>query len=62
MVVTPDFTRKFMLLLGGVSAICYLSASFMTIGLYKIDDKEAALYAKENAERRAAQDAAAAQA
>jgi hypothetical protein len=34
----------------------------MTIGLYKIDDKEAALYARENAEREAAQDAAAAKA
>jgi GPH family glycoside/pentoside/hexuronide:cation symporter len=55
MTVTPEFTSKFMLLLGGVSAICYLGAALMTIGLYKIDDKEAALYAKENAERKAAQ-------
>jgi Na+/melibiose symporter-like transporter len=60
MVVTPDFTRKFMWLLGGVSAICYLGAALMTISLYKIDDKEAAFYAKENADRKAAQDAAAA--
>jgi GPH family glycoside/pentoside/hexuronide:cation symporter len=60
MVVTPDFTTKFMLLLGGISAVCYLGAALMTITLYKIDDKEAALYAKENAERKAAQDAAAA--
>jgi Na+/melibiose symporter-like transporter len=57
MVVTPEFTSKFMLLLGGVSAICYLSAALMTITLYKIDDKEAALYAKENAERKAAAEA-----
>jgi Na+/melibiose symporter-like transporter len=62
MVVTPEFTRKFMLLLGGISAICYLLAALMTITLYKIDDKEAALYARENAERKAAQDAAAAKA
>jgi GPH family glycoside/pentoside/hexuronide:cation symporter len=58
MVVTPSFTSKFMLLLGGISAICYLSAALMTITLYKIDDKEAALYAKENAERKAAAEAA----
>jgi hypothetical protein len=51
MEVTPDFTRKFMLLLGGLPAICYFVASFMTLFLYKIDDKEAALYARENVER-----------
>jgi GPH family glycoside/pentoside/hexuronide:cation symporter len=59
MTVTPAFTSKFMLLLGGISAICYLGAALMTITLYKIDDKEAALYARENVERKAAQEAAA---
>jgi Na+/melibiose symporter-like transporter len=59
MEVTPEFTRKFMLLLGGLPAICYFLAAFMTLFLYKIDDKEAALYAKENAERVAAARAAA---
>ncbi|MDR2517676.1 MAG: MFS transporter [Spirochaetaceae bacterium] len=51
MEVTPEFTRKFMLLLGGLPAVCYFCASFMTLFLYKIDDREAALYARENAER-----------
>jgi Na+/melibiose symporter-like transporter len=51
MEVTPDFTRKFMLLMGGLPAVCYFVASFMTLFLYKIDDKEAALYARENMER-----------
>jgi Na+/melibiose symporter-like transporter len=54
MEVTPDFTRKFMFLLGGLPALCYFAASMMTLLLYKIDDKEAALYARENAERAAA--------
>jgi Na+/melibiose symporter-like transporter len=51
MEVTPDFTRKFMLLLGGLPAVCYFVAAFMTLFLYRIDDKEAALYARENVER-----------
>jgi Na+/melibiose symporter-like transporter len=59
MEVTPEFTRKFMILLGGLPAACYFLASIMTLFLYKIDDKEAALYAKENAERVAAARAAA---
>jgi Na+/melibiose symporter-like transporter len=59
MEVTPEFTRKFMILLGGLPAVCYFLAALMTLFLYKIDDKEAALYAKENAERAAAARAAA---
>jgi Na+/melibiose symporter-like transporter len=54
MTVDTAFTRKFMLLLGGIPAVCYLLACMMTTFLYKIDDKEAQLYARENAERVAA--------
>jgi Na+/melibiose symporter-like transporter len=46
-------TTKFMMLYGGIPAICNLLAGFLNAFFYKIGDKEAALYAKENAERAA---------
>jgi Na+/melibiose symporter-like transporter len=60
MEVTEGFTRNFMLLYGGIPAICNLLACLINGFFYKIDDKEAALYSRENREREAARAAAAA--
>jgi len=49
-----DMIRKFMFMYGGIPAICNLLAFLDNLFFYKIDDKEAALYAKEIAEREAA--------
>jgi Na+/melibiose symporter-like transporter len=59
MEVTSGFTRNFMLLYGGIPAICNLLACLLNGFFYKIDDKEAALYSRENREREAAKLAAA---
>jgi Na+/melibiose symporter-like transporter len=53
MTITPEFSKKFMLLIGGIPAFCNLVACLMTAFLYKIGDKEAQLYATENAKRSA---------
>lgn len=51
MTVTASFISNFMWLLGGIPAAFYLLGSIvMAIG-YRITDADAALYAKENAER-----------
>jgi GPH family glycoside/pentoside/hexuronide:cation symporter len=51
----PGFAKNFMLILGGIPAIFYaIAALIMSVG-YKITDADAAKYAKENAERVAAQ-------
>jgi Na+/melibiose symporter-like transporter len=60
MQATPEFIRSFMYLYGGIPAICNLLAGLLNGFFYKIDDKEAALYSKENREREAARAAAAA--
>ncbi|MDR3123057.1 MAG: MFS transporter [Treponema sp.] len=54
MQASPEFIRKFMCLYGGIPAICNLLACLVNGFFYKIDDKEAALYSKENREREAA--------
>jgi Na+/melibiose symporter-like transporter len=54
MQATPEFIRNFMYLYGGIPAICNLLACLVNGFFYKIDDKEAALYSKENREREAA--------
>jgi Na+/melibiose symporter-like transporter len=59
MEVTSAFTGKFMYLYGGLPAICNLLACLLNGFFYKIDDKEAALYSKENREREAAKAATA---
>jgi GPH family glycoside/pentoside/hexuronide:cation symporter len=59
MEVTSSFTSNFMYLYGGIPAICNLLACLLNGFFYKIDDKEAALYARENREREAAKSAAA---
>jgi Na+/melibiose symporter-like transporter len=59
MEVTQSFTRNFMYLYGGIPAICNLLACLLNGFFYKIDDKEAALYSRENREREAARAAAA---
>jgi GPH family glycoside/pentoside/hexuronide:cation symporter len=48
MEVTSEFTRKYMLLLGGLPAVCFAITAIMTALLYKIDDAEAKLYLDEN--------------
>jgi Na+/melibiose symporter-like transporter len=60
MQASPEFIRKFMWLFGGIPAICNLLAGLLNGFFYKIDDKEAALYSRENREREAARAAAAA--
>jgi Na+/melibiose symporter-like transporter len=59
MEVTSSFTSNFMYLYGGIPAICNLLACFLNGFFYKIGDKEAALYSRENREREAARAAAA---
>jgi Na+/melibiose symporter-like transporter len=54
MSASPEFIRNFMYLYGGIPAICNLLACLLNGFCYKIDDKEAALYSKENREREAA--------
>ena len=54
MQASPEFIRKFMYLYGGIPAICNFLACLLNGFFYKIDDREAALYAKENREREAA--------
>jgi Na+/melibiose symporter-like transporter len=48
-VITPEFIRGFMFLLGGVPAICNLIAGLLMLFAYKIKDEDAARYAAENA-------------
>jgi Na+/melibiose symporter-like transporter len=59
MQATPEFIKNFMWLYGGIPALCNLLACLVNGFFYKIDDKEAALYSKENREREAARAAAA---
>ncbi|MDR1908522.1 MAG: MFS transporter [Spirochaetaceae bacterium] len=59
MEVTAKFTSNFMYLYGGIPAICTFLACILNGFFYKIDDKEAALYARENREREAAKAASA---
>jgi Na+/melibiose symporter-like transporter len=58
MEVTANFTRNFMWLYGGIPAVCNFLACLLNGFFYKIDDKEAALYSRENREREAARAAA----
>jgi Na+/melibiose symporter-like transporter len=58
MAATPEFIKNFMWLYGGIPALCNLLACLVNGFFYKIDDKEAALYSKENREREAAAAAA----
>jgi Na+/melibiose symporter-like transporter len=54
MQASPEFIRNFMYLYGGIPAVCNLLACLLNGFFYKIDDKEAALYSRENREREAA--------
>jgi GPH family glycoside/pentoside/hexuronide:cation symporter len=58
MEVTDSFTKNFMVLYGGIPLVCNSIAFICNLLFYKIDDKEAELYARENREREAAAAAA----
>lgn len=55
MTATPEFIKNFMYIFGGIPAVLYLAAALTMQFGYKITDEDAARYARENAERRAAQ-------
>jgi Na+/melibiose symporter-like transporter len=50
----PEFTRKCLSMYGGIPAVCNLFCCLLNGFFYKIGDKEAALYSRENREREAA--------
>ncbi|MCL1803831.1 MAG: MFS transporter [Eubacteriaceae bacterium] len=54
MAVDRLFVRNYMILYGGMPAACDLLCFIIDALFYKIDDKEAALYARANREREAA--------
>lgn len=55
MTATPEFISKFMLIFGGIPAVLYVLGSLTMLFGYKITDEDAAMYARENAARLAAQ-------
>lgn len=55
MTATPEFITKFMWIFGGIPAVAYLLASIVMLVGYKITDEDAAMYARENAARKAAE-------
>ncbi|HZK24021.1 MAG TPA: MFS transporter [Oscillospiraceae bacterium] len=55
MTATPEFVNGFMWIFGGIPAGFYLLASMIMFFGYKITDEDAAMYARENAARLAAQ-------
>jgi GPH family glycoside/pentoside/hexuronide:cation symporter len=55
MTPTPEFINGFMWIFGGIPAAFYLLASLIMFFGYKITDEDAAMYARENAARMAAQ-------
>jgi Na+/melibiose symporter-like transporter len=59
MAISDSFTNNFMWLYGGIPAVCNLLAAFTNLLFYKIDDKQAAQYSRENREREAAASAGA---
>jgi Na+/melibiose symporter-like transporter len=54
MEVSQSFINNFMYLYGGIPAVCNFLACLLNGFCYKINDKEAALYSRENREREAA--------
>ncbi|HZK24022.1 MAG TPA: MFS transporter [Oscillospiraceae bacterium] len=57
MTATPEFITGFMWIFGGIPAGFYLLASLIMLLGYKITDEDAAMYARENAAKLAAQKA-----